>query len=66
MTMQTLVTALIVILAFAYVAWRYVPALRRSAPRSRAIPLMLVPATGGGCGSGCNACDGCPQSAQKL
>ena len=64
MTMQTLITAVIVLLAFAYVAQRYVPALRRRAPR--AIPLALVAASGGGCGSGCNACGTCPVALAKA
>ena len=55
---QTLITAVIVVVAFAYVARRYLP--RAWFRRERAIPLALVPATGGGCGSGCNACDTCP------
>ena len=62
MTVQTLVTAMIVILAFVYVARRYLP--RTMIRRERAIPLVLAPAASG-CGSGCNACDGCPVAMAK-
>jgi hypothetical protein len=59
MTVQTLITAMIVLTAFAYVARRYLPR------RSRAIPLAIAPAASG-CGSGCNACDGCPVALSRT
>jgi hypothetical protein len=53
---QNIIVALIVILAAAWLAWRYLPARWRR--RAGQLHPALAPREGGGCGS-CSACGGC-------
>jgi len=70
--MQAFVTALIVLLAFAHVALRYLPRLRdvvarpTGTGRARAIPAVLSPTPTAGCGSGCGPCKGCPVGTRRA
>ncbi|WP_367065275.1 hypothetical protein [Oryzisolibacter sp. LB2S] len=56
--LQELIVALIVVVALAYVAWRYLPAAWRQR-LGRVHPGLAAGPGGCGSGGGCSSCGGC-------
>lgn len=63
--LQELIVALIVVLALAYVAWRYLPAAWRQR-LGRVHPGLAAGPGGCGSGGGCSSCGGCAAGRTTL